>query len=200
MPAFVFLTPLESNWAHLNTVIPNVLHLSVIGFPFVNPGPVGGKGTDPEANEPAEPVAAEVNGDGDDDENRAVTQMDLKFPLLISDEEKRQLEAEELRETPDREMELYIRWWQVNTFMPMLNFYRPPSVFQPEKVAEKFLFALLFFSNSKFPRYGKDTLFARKLLWSESRAFLGTWVFQLGADVNRLIDKDAARIRGIQLP
>ena len=155
-----------------------MLHLSVIGFPFVNPGPVGGKGTDPEVNEPAEPVAAEVNGD--DDENRAVTQMDLKFPLLISDEEKRQLEAEELRETPDREMELYIRWWQVNTFMPMLNFYRPPSVFQPEKVAVKFLFALLFFSNSKFPRCGKDTLFARNLLWSEtteSRAFLGTLVF-----------------------
>ena len=43
-PAFIFLSPLESNWESLRSIIPNMLQLSVVGYPFVNPGPVGGAG------------------------------------------------------------------------------------------------------------------------------------------------------------
>ena len=45
-PAFLFLSPLESTWENLQSIIPNMLQLSVVGYPFVNPGAVGG---DPEA-------------------------------------------------------------------------------------------------------------------------------------------------------
>ena len=41
-PAFLFMTPLASNWTNLKSIVPNVLQLSVIGYPFINPGPVGG--------------------------------------------------------------------------------------------------------------------------------------------------------------
>lgn len=41
-PAFVWLSPLSSSWSSLQSIIPNILHLGVIGYPFINPGPVGG--------------------------------------------------------------------------------------------------------------------------------------------------------------
>ena len=43
-PAFLFLSPLESTWENLQSIIPNMLQLSVVGYPFVNPGAVGGVG------------------------------------------------------------------------------------------------------------------------------------------------------------
>jgi len=42
-PAFVWMTPLESSWSSLQSIIPNVLNLGVIGYPFINPGPIGGR-------------------------------------------------------------------------------------------------------------------------------------------------------------
>merc|ERR1712142_10660 len=42
-PAFVSMTPLESSWSSLQSIIPNVLSLGVIGYPFINPGPIGGR-------------------------------------------------------------------------------------------------------------------------------------------------------------
>jgi len=41
-PAFVWLSPLDSTWFSLQSIVPNILHLGVIGYPFVNPGPIGG--------------------------------------------------------------------------------------------------------------------------------------------------------------
>lgn len=87
-PAFVFLSPLEPKWTHLRSIIPNVLQLSVIGYPFINPGAVGGV-----------PSGNPTNGSDD------VTQ--------------------QLQE----DLELYVRWWQLNTFLPMLHFIKPPSAF-----------------------------------------------------------------------
>ncbi len=83
------MSPLSTSWESLQLIIPNMLQLGTIGYPFVNPGPVGGNGR-----------------------------------LADSEEEV----------TLDDELELYIRWWQVNTFLPVLHFYKPPSAFPTSKV------------------------------------------------------------------
>ena len=38
------MTPLSSEWSSLRSLVPNILQLGIIGYPFVNPGPVGGIG------------------------------------------------------------------------------------------------------------------------------------------------------------
>ena len=99
-PAFVFLSPLEPKWAHLRSIIPNVLQLSVIGYPFVNPGPVGGVAPTQPYNQ-----TEEVRG-------------------------------EALEKQLKDELELYVRWWQLNTFLPMIHFVKPPSAF-PESLVSR---------------------------------------------------------------
>ena len=96
-PAFVFLSPLEPKWSHLRSIIPNVLQLSVIGYPFVNPGPVGG-----------------VAG--------------LTHPYTAN-------ETESLETQLKDELELYVRWWQLNTFLPMIHFVKPPTAFPDSLVS-----------------------------------------------------------------
>ncbi len=32
------------------------------------------------------------------------------------------------------EQELYVRWWQLNTFMPMMHFLKPPTSFNLKEV------------------------------------------------------------------
>ena len=78
-----------------------MLQLSVVGYPFVNPGPVGG---DQQAGN------LEV-------EHKADTQ-----------------------EEKDDKVELFIRWWQLNVFLPMLHFIKPPTAFPQDKVQLKLLF------------------------------------------------------------
>ena len=63
-----------------------MLQLSVVGYPFVNPGPVGG-----------------VN-------------LNLTKP------------------NTDEEFELYARWYQLNTFLPVLHFLKSPMEFAYDKV------------------------------------------------------------------
>ena len=87
------MTPLTSDWSSLQSVVPNILQLGVIGYPFVNPGPVGGIG-----------------------------------PSNIS-------LSNNKRRTLSEDMELYIRWWQLNTFLPVLHYYKPPTAF-PKKVVK----------------------------------------------------------------
>ena len=84
------MTPLSSDWSSLRSVVPNILQLGIIGYPFVNPGPVGGIG----------PTNVSVfNNDG----------------KPVQDD-----------------LELYIRWWQLNTFLPVLHYFKPPTAF-PKK-------------------------------------------------------------------
>ena len=85
------MTPLASEWSSLRSVVPNILQLGIIGYPFVNPGPVGGIG-------PANVSVSDNNG-----------------------------------RTLQEDMELYIRWWQLNTFLPVLHYFKPPTAF-PKKV------------------------------------------------------------------
>ena len=80
-PAYIFLQPVTSSWQGLRSTLANVLHLSVVGYPFVNPGPVGGSSA--------------------------------------------------------ASLELYVRWWQLSTFMPILHFTNPPSSLPFDKVCLK---------------------------------------------------------------
>jgi len=82
-PAFVWLTPLESSWESLQSILPNLLNLGVIGYPFVNPGPIGGYSA---------------------------------------------------KEKPD--LELFIRWWQLSSFLPGMHFLTPPSLYRAEGIGE----------------------------------------------------------------
>ena len=44
-------------------------------------------------------------------------------------------EQEELSDSEKQnELELYIRWWQLNTFLPMLHFLKPPAAFPEDQV------------------------------------------------------------------
>ena len=80
-PAYVFMKPLLHTWEDLRSILPNALHLSTAGYPFFNPGPIGG----------------------------SVKDLTLDF-------------------------ELYARWWQLNTFLPITNYETLPTQFPFEKV------------------------------------------------------------------
>ena len=118
-PAFLFLSPLESKWESLQSVIPNMLQMSVVGYPFVNPGAVGGVG-----------------------------------------------------EFVDEDIELFIRWYQLNTFMPILHFLKPPTKFPKDKmepiipklktIREKIMPKLISFSEHNF--FGTETSRSRPVI------------------------------------
>ena len=93
-PAFVQLTPLAPRWESLRSIVHNILHLGVIGYPFVNPGPIGGE------------VTAVHNGDGG---------------------------GNATAEPPP--LELFVRWWQLATFLPQLHFTYPPSTYRDLNIA-----------------------------------------------------------------
>ena len=47
--------------------------------------------------------------------------------------------APEKVEAPvDSELELYIRWYQLNTFLPLMHFLRPPAHYPDEIVSDFF--------------------------------------------------------------
>ena len=96
-PAFVFLTPQPATWSGLKSVMANVLHVSSIGYPFVNPGPIGGLLPSTDAS---------------------TKNASIFFPSKT-----------DYPSTKDDEFELYVRWMQLNTFLPMMHFLKPPSDF-----------------------------------------------------------------------
>ena len=93
----MFLTPQTASWSGLKSVIANVLHVSSIGYPFVNPGPIGG----------------------------------LLPSITVSDKNSSIYFDEKHDESgaKDNEFELYIRWMQLSTFLPMMHILKPPSDF-----------------------------------------------------------------------
>ena len=67
-------------------------------------------------------------------------------------EEEEELDTEE--EKSDQ-IELYIRWWQLNVFLPMLHFIKPPTTFPENKVsANNLAYFLLLFAGTKFRFFG----------------------------------------------
>ena len=75
----------------------------MVGYPFVNPGAVGGVGHF---------------------KDKQAGNLEAENELEMNAEEKM------------AQLELYIRWWQLNTFLPMLHFVKPPSAFEPETISK----------------------------------------------------------------
>ncbi|CAB0039789.1 unnamed protein product [Trichogramma brassicae] len=110
-PVFVSLPPFASSWKAIKTVIPTVLSYGIIGFPFVMPGAVGG--------DVALPTSSDNNnnnsvGGGDDDDDDDDDEVELQLP----------------------DKELYVRWLQLATFLPVIRFSHLPSKYADESVLE----------------------------------------------------------------
>lgn len=121
-PAFVHLTTLNSSWEGLRSVIPNVLNLGVIGYPFINPGPVGGEVTNgSRAGRLTPEEGAEL----------------FRIPRQLAAETNGTESGPGLHfnQSAIPETELYIRWWQLATFLPQLHFTTPPSVYRDYNIA-----------------------------------------------------------------
>ena len=145
-PAFLFLSPLESKWKSLQSVIPNMLQMSVVGYPFVNPGAVGGVGE-------------------------------------YIDQKEGNIHKSSATST-DEDIELYIRWYQLNTFMPMLHFLKPPTAF-PEPKMEKII--------PKLKRIREDILpklieFSTEAMKSSKPVIRPLWMLDSDDPVNHVID------------
>ena len=91
------MTPQSASWPGLNSVVANVMHVSSIGYPFVNPGPIGGL-------LPSEQLSSKNTS--------------IFFPG-----------KQDYDGAIDDQFELYVRWLQLNTFLPMMQFVKPPSDF-----------------------------------------------------------------------
>lgn len=94
-PAFVDLPQFESSWDGLRRIIPTILSYSILGYPFLIPGAVG--------------------GDTHDFKNKYSID-DTNVTL------------------PDRE--LYIRWLQLATFLPVIKHHHLPSSYGDKDISE----------------------------------------------------------------
>ena len=97
-PIYIHLSSRDSTWGHnngLNSIIPAVLTLGILGYPYIVPDVIGGNG---------------FKGD-----NLTVTEL------------------------PQRE--LYIRWLQLSTYLPVMKFSIPPWEYDDEviKIAKDYL-------------------------------------------------------------
>lgn len=107
-PIFVSLPPFESTWEALKLVIPTMLTYGINGFPFIMPGAVGGDIYWPGSEQFLPSSKSQVDAANATQENG----IDL----------------------PDRE--LYMRWLQMATFLPVMKFTHLPSKYNDEKVLE----------------------------------------------------------------
>ena len=72
-----------------------------------------------------------------------------KYHLCLGNLEKEE-EADTDEEKNDQ-IDLYIRWWQLNVFLPMLHFIKPPTTFPENKVSTHNLASFwLLFAGTKF--------------------------------------------------
>ncbi|XP_049871882.1 myogenesis-regulating glycosidase isoform X2 [Pectinophora gossypiella] len=109
-PIFVSLPPFESTWEALGRVIPTMLTYGVNGYPFIMPGAVGGDIYWPGSEQFLPSLKGSVES------NAANTTQENGVDL------------------PDRE--LYMRWLQMATFLPVMKFTHLPSKYNDEKVLE----------------------------------------------------------------
>ncbi|XP_061720151.1 myogenesis-regulating glycosidase isoform X1 [Cydia pomonella] len=106
-PIFVSLPPFESSWEALRSVIPTMLTYGISGYPFIMPGAVGGDIYWP-GSEQFLPSSKGLL------ESNATSTETKKLP----------------------EVELYMRWLQMATFLPVMKFTHLPSKYNDEKVLE----------------------------------------------------------------
>lgn len=109
-PIFVSLPPFESTWEAMRLVIPTMLTYGVNGYPFIMPGAVGG----------------DIYWPG--------SEQFLPSPKGSLDPTATNTTQENGIDLPDRE--LYMRWLQMATFLPVMKFTHLPSKYNDEKVLE----------------------------------------------------------------
>ncbi|CAH4023361.1 myogenesis-regulating glycosidase isoform X2 [Pieris brassicae] len=109
-PIFVSLPPFESSWEALRSVIPTMLTYGVNGYPFIMPGAVGGDIYWPGS----EQFLPSAKGSLDSNATNATQENGIDLP----------------------EKELYIRWLQMATFLPVMKFTHLPSKYNDERVLE----------------------------------------------------------------
>ncbi|KOB78873.1 Uncharacterized protein OBRU01_01582 [Operophtera brumata] len=107
-PIFVSLPPFESSWEALRSVIPTMLTYGVNGFPFIMPGAVGGDIYWPGSEQFLPSSRGPVESVNATHENG------IALP----------------------ERELYVRWLQMATFLPVMKFTHLPSKYNDERVLE----------------------------------------------------------------
>lgn len=109
-PMFVSLPPFESSWDAIKLVIPTVLTYGINGYPFIMPGAIGGDIYWPGSEQflPSSKLYMDFNSTNSTQENG----IDL----------------------PERE--LYMRWLQMATFLPVMKFTHLPSKYNDERVLE----------------------------------------------------------------
>ncbi|XP_038221331.1 myogenesis-regulating glycosidase isoform X2 [Zerene cesonia] len=108
-PIFVSLPPFESSWEALQSVIPTMLTYGVNGYPFIMPGAVGGDIYWPGS----EQFLPSAKGSLDTNATNS-SQNGIALP----------------------EKELYMRWLQMATFLPVMKFTHLPSKYNDERVLE----------------------------------------------------------------
>ncbi|CAB3244196.1 unnamed protein product [Arctia plantaginis] len=106
-PIFVTMPPLDSNWEALRSVIPTILTYGVNGFPFIMPGAIGGDIYWP-GSEQNLPSSKNLESTNKTEENG------IELP----------------------EIELYMRWFQMATFLPVMKFTHLPTKYNDERVLE----------------------------------------------------------------
>ncbi|XP_021930514.1 uncharacterized family 31 glucosidase KIAA1161 isoform X2 [Zootermopsis nevadensis] len=135
-PVFVSLPPFASTWKSMQSIIPIVLTYGVLGYPFIMPGAVGG---DYESEE--EYVGATKNATVAENKASDNGGTNIHLPL------------------PDKE--LYVRWLQLATFLPVIRYTHLPSKYGDDRVLEmaKVLTALrLKTVNPLLEKYVQDAL------------------------------------------
>nr|CAD7594626.1 unnamed protein product [Timema genevievae] len=106
-PIFVSLPTFSSTWESLSKIIPTVLTYGMIGYPFIMPGSVGG--------------------------DYSVQKFD-EVNSTTTERAKREDASEFRLPLPDKE--LYIRWLQLATFLPVIRYANLPSNYGDESVLE----------------------------------------------------------------
>ncbi|XP_045775611.1 myogenesis-regulating glycosidase isoform X2 [Maniola jurtina] len=109
-PIFISLPPFESSWEALRLVIPTILTYGISGFPFAMPGAVGGDIYWPGS----EQFLPSSKGSMDSNSNKTTPENGIELP----------------------ERELYMRWLQMATFLPVMKFTHLPSKYNDERVLE----------------------------------------------------------------
>lgn len=111
-PVFVSLPPFASSWKAMQSIIPTVLTYGVMGYPFIMPGAVGGDYEETQGHDAVATDSATGTGNMSSENGRT----GFHLPL------------------PDKE--LYVRWLQLATFLPVIRYTHLPSKYGDEDVLE----------------------------------------------------------------
>jgi alpha-glucosidase (family GH31 glycosyl hydrolase) len=111
-PVFVSLPPFASSWKSMQSIIPTVLTYGVMGYPFIMPGAVGGDYKETQGHDAA--ATNNATGAGNMSSENGKTAIHLLLP----------------------DKELYVRWLQLATFLPVIRYTHLPSKYGDEDVLE----------------------------------------------------------------